>query len=62
VLRISLEEAACKIRTGGPHDDEADMSRDVWAGVLPMAVVALAPIPDGEMKHVPEYVAKWAST
>lgn len=62
VLRISLEEAACKIRTGGPHDDEGDMAREVWAGVLPMAVVAQTPIPDGPMKHLPDYVAKWAAT
>jgi nitroimidazol reductase NimA-like FMN-containing flavoprotein (pyridoxamine 5'-phosphate oxidase superfamily) len=61
VLRISLQEAACKVRTGGPHDDEGDLSREIWAGVLPMAVVAQAPIPDGPMSLLPDYVAKWAA-
>ncbi|MGF2531412.1 pyridoxamine 5'-phosphate oxidase family protein, partial [Ralstonia pseudosolanacearum] len=35
VLRIPLDEAAAKIRTGGPKDDEADLGLPVWAGVLP---------------------------
>jgi nitroimidazol reductase NimA-like FMN-containing flavoprotein (pyridoxamine 5'-phosphate oxidase superfamily) len=26
VLRISLAEAACKVRSGGPNDDEEDLS------------------------------------
>ncbi|TKC92466.1 pyridoxamine 5'-phosphate oxidase family protein [Trinickia terrae] len=61
VLRVSLAEAACKIRTGGPHDSEEDMSRDVWAGVLPMTTAGQTPIPDGPMSRMPDYVAKWAA-
>jgi nitroimidazol reductase NimA-like FMN-containing flavoprotein (pyridoxamine 5'-phosphate oxidase superfamily) len=37
VLAIDLAEAAVKIRTGPPGDDEDDVAADaVWAGVLPL--------------------------
>jgi hypothetical protein len=46
ILRISLDEAACKIRSGGPNDDEEDMQQPAWAGVLPLALKPQAPIVD----------------
>ena len=46
VLRVPIDEASAKIRTGPPSDDPEDMSRPVWAGVLPIRLVAGAPIPD----------------
>jgi nitroimidazol reductase NimA-like FMN-containing flavoprotein (pyridoxamine 5'-phosphate oxidase superfamily) len=61
VLRIALDETACKIRTGGPKDDADDLSRDVWAGVLPLALAGGAPVQDGAASVVPEYVARWAA-
>ncbi|WP_185009193.1 pyridoxamine 5'-phosphate oxidase family protein [Crossiella cryophila] len=37
VLALDLTEAAVKIRTGPPSDDEADLGTPgVWAGVLPL--------------------------
>jgi uncharacterized protein len=62
VLRISLAEAASKIRTGGPNDDEADLERPVWAGVLPMALLPLPPEADRAAAGVatPDYVEDWA--
>ncbi|MDF3881302.1 pyridoxamine 5'-phosphate oxidase family protein [Cupriavidus basilensis] len=59
VLRIGLEEAAAKIRSGGPKDDEADLALPVWAGVLPVALQGLPPVPDGVQGSAPEYVARW---
>jgi uncharacterized protein len=35
VLRLAIEEGSVKARTGGPIDDEDDLSLPVWAGVLP---------------------------
>ena len=62
VLRIELEEVSAKVRTGPPIDDEEDYNLPVWAGVLPLRVVADAPIADpllpGEI-NVPEYVANY---
>ncbi|MGZ8751979.1 MAG: pyridoxamine 5'-phosphate oxidase family protein [Acidimicrobiia bacterium] len=36
VLRLPIDEASAKIRTGGPVDDDADIELPVWAGVLPL--------------------------
>lgn len=47
VLRLPLEEASTKVRSGGPVDDDADLgATDVWAGVLPAAVAFGTPAPD----------------
>lgn len=59
VLALPLEEASAKIRTGPPKDDEADYALPVWAGVLPLRVVAEAPIPDPRLRPgtpLPAYV------
>lgn len=50
VLKLSLEEASAKVRVGPPIDEEEDMSLDVWAGVIPMAVVAGEPIDSPDLK------------
>jgi len=36
VLRLGLDEASAKVRTGGPKDAEADLGLPVWAGELPL--------------------------
>jgi hypothetical protein len=46
VLSLPLAEASAKIRTGPPLDDEEDYELDVWAGVIPLRLGALAPVPD----------------
>jgi len=53
VLAIALEEVSAKVRTGGPVDDEADYSLPVWAGVLPLEMVAKEPVPDAQRKNDP---------
>lgn len=61
VLRIPLSEASAKIRKGPPIDDEADYELKVWAGVLPLRLVADAPIPDPRLPVEiipPEYLHK----
>lgn len=40
VLAIPLEQVVAKIRSGGPLDDVADLSLPVWAGVIPLTLVA----------------------
>lgn len=46
VLRLPLEEASVKVRSGGPIDDEADLELlDVWAGVVPMRIAHGTPVP-----------------
>jgi uncharacterized protein len=46
VLALPLEEVSAKVRTGPPIDDEEDYSMDIWAGVLPLKIVAGAPVND----------------
>ena len=50
VLALPLLEASAKIRTGAPIDDEADYSLPVWAGEIPLRVVAGAPINDSRLQ------------
>jgi len=60
VLRIALQEAACKTRTGPPKDDAEDMGLPVWAGVLPLAQAHGAPVPDAACATpAPDYVRQW---
>ena len=49
VLRLPLDEASSKIRTGPPLDDEEDMGAPCWAGVIPLRLATAAPIPDPAM-------------
>jgi len=49
VLALSLNEASAKVRTGPPLDDEEDYELSVWAGVIPLRMVADAPIGDARL-------------
>lgn len=63
VLAVPLDEASAKVRTGPPVDDDDDMSRDVWAGELPLAIAVADPRPDPQLAEgvaVPEHVTAWA--
>jgi uncharacterized protein len=50
ILAIGMEEASAKVRTGPPKDDEADLGFGVWAGVLPLRIVAGAPEPAPDLE------------
>jgi nitroimidazol reductase NimA-like FMN-containing flavoprotein (pyridoxamine 5'-phosphate oxidase superfamily) len=50
VLSIPIDEASAKIRTGPPIDDEADYELAVWAGVVPLSLVAGTPIGDARLR------------
>jgi hypothetical protein len=34
LVRVEIEEASAKIRTGGPSDDPADEELPIWAGLV----------------------------
>ena len=62
VMRISLDEAACKVRSGGPNDDAEDLDRPVWAGVLPLRSMPMSPVPDPHnIQPAPVYVQQWGA-
>ena len=59
VVELDLDEVSAKVRTGGPHDDEADIALDVWAGVVPMTLMAGEPIPSDDLDRgieLPDYL------
>jgi nitroimidazol reductase NimA-like FMN-containing flavoprotein (pyridoxamine 5'-phosphate oxidase superfamily) len=61
VLRIPLEEASAKVRTGPPGDDAEDMELPVWAGVVGLRTVAEEPEPDPLLAagiEPPEYLGE----
>ena len=49
VLGIPIAEASAKIRSGPPVDDEPDYALPVWAGVVPVGLVAGEPEPDPKL-------------
>jgi len=59
VLRIPLEEAAAKVRSGPPVDDDADYELPVWAGVVGLRLTAAEPEADRPLApnvECPRYV------
>jgi uncharacterized protein len=62
VLRLPIEEASAKVRTGPPVDDEEDYGLPYWAGVLPMRLEVGAPIADPRLRPgiaVPAAVSRY---
>jgi nitroimidazol reductase NimA-like FMN-containing flavoprotein (pyridoxamine 5'-phosphate oxidase superfamily) len=63
VLRLPIEEFSAKVRMGPAIDDEEDYSFPTWAGVIPLEMVAGAPIDDARLDPgctVPAYAKKYA--
>jgi len=46
ILKLPLSEVSAKVRTGDVEDDADDYALRVWAGVIPLRLVADAPIRD----------------
>jgi len=46
ILKLPLTEVSAKLRTGPVEDDADDYALKVWAGIVPLRLVADAPIPD----------------
>jgi nitroimidazol reductase NimA-like FMN-containing flavoprotein (pyridoxamine 5'-phosphate oxidase superfamily) len=61
VLSIPISEASAKVRSGGPGDDEEDYALPIWAGVVPLALTASAPVTDERsvIGEVPEYARNY---
>lgn len=49
VLCLPITEASAKARTGGPVEAEEDYALPCWAGVVPLALQARAPVPDSRL-------------
>jgi len=53
VLRVEIDAASMKARSGPPVDDEEDYALPIWAGVIPLRQGTADPQPDD---RVPAYV------
>lgn len=59
ILAMPITEASAKVRVGPPIDAESDLDLDVWAGTLPLRVVAGTPSPAPDLRpgiEVPGYI------
>lgn len=69
ILKVKIASASAKVRTGGPHDDRADLKDEalrcgVWTGVVPVWLQWGEPIPGkengyGEQGEAEEYIERW---
>jgi nitroimidazol reductase NimA-like FMN-containing flavoprotein (pyridoxamine 5'-phosphate oxidase superfamily) len=46
ILRLPLNEVSAKVRVGGVEDDAEDYALKVWAGIVPLRLVADEPVRD----------------
>jgi uncharacterized protein len=51
ILKVEIEHASAKIRSGPPDDDVRDLDLPVWAGVIPLKLTAGNPINDPALRH-----------
>ncbi len=62
ILGLELNEVSAKVRNGPPLDDEDDYGLPIWAGVIPMQMVALPAVDDPRLLAglaAPEHVGKF---
>jgi uncharacterized protein len=63
VLKVPIEEFSSKVRMGPAIDDEEDLSFPTWAGVVPLEMIAGAPITDSlltEGQDIPAYARQYS--
>jgi uncharacterized protein len=63
VVTIKIDQASAKVRSGPPEDNEADYTLPIWAGVLPLQEISLAPVQEEHMTQdiaVPDYITKYS--
>jgi uncharacterized protein len=63
VMRLPIDEFSAKVRQGPPVDDAEDYTFPVWAGVIPLNMVAGKPIPDSRLDPaypVPSYAENYS--
>ena len=62
ILRLPLNEVSAKVRVGGVEDDAEDYALKVWAGIVPLRIVADEPVRDERCEPsilTPEYAKRF---
>jgi nitroimidazol reductase NimA-like FMN-containing flavoprotein (pyridoxamine 5'-phosphate oxidase superfamily) len=65
LLKLPINEASAKVRTGFPLDDEADYDLEIWAGVVPFTTQIETPLVDPKLLFdvdPPTYVSGYQRT
>ena len=63
VIKMRIDEASIKVRSGDPVDSAKDCDLPYWAGVIPLSLEAGAAIPDAAMeagRDAPDYTTGYA--
>lgn len=59
VIRLKLDEVSAKVASGLPDVSEEDRALDLWAGHVPLSLVAGTPVPDPQLRagiEMPDFV------
>jgi len=62
VLKLAIDEASAKVRTGDQKDDDEDYGMNVWAGVVPLSSKPGQPIRDSRLADeidLPTYISEY---
>lgn len=65
VVYLDLKEVSAKVRSDTPSDLPGDLNRPAWAGLVPIAQAAGAPIPSETLAPevpLPDYLARFGFT
>ncbi len=49
VIAVDIEDASAKIRDVGVNDEVEDLQLPIWAGVVPLSVIAGEPLPEKDL-------------
>ena len=61
-VKLPLDECSAKVSDGFPEEPDGDMALDVWAGILPLRIVAGDPVPDPLLRDgigTPAYITDY---
>ena len=64
ILKLPLTEVSAKVRTGPVEDDAEDYALRVWAGTIPLRLIAEAPVRDEKCDNsipTPDYALNFRS-
>jgi len=66
ILKVTIESASAKVRTGMPHDDRKDakdesLTTKIWTGVVPVSETLEEPVagPENRIDKLPGYLDGW---
>lgn len=62
VVEMEIQTASAKIRNEGVLDEKSDLKRPIWAGIIPLKLIAKLPIRDPQIPkqiRTPKHVVKY---